>query len=45
MKHLLNTTDFKIIAKEFNITYAQLKAIDTVESGGKGFDDATLWFD
>lgn len=29
------------LAKEFDIELASLKAVDTVESGGKGFDDAT----
>lgn len=38
-----NLTDNDIIklAAEFNFSYAQIKAVDTVESGGKGFDEAT----
>lgn len=37
----LTKKDFELLACEFGLTYAQLKAVDAVESGGKGFDDAT----
>ena len=38
-----NLTDNDIVklAAEFNFSYAQIKAVDAVESGGKGFDDKT----
>lgn len=37
----LTDLEFKEIAAEFGLTYAQVKAVDSVESGGKGFDETT----
>lgn len=33
--------DFRDLADEFGLELAKLQAVDSVESGGKGFDDAT----
>ena len=37
----LTKHDFFQLCQEFNLSYAQLKAVDAVESGGKGFDAIT----
>lgn len=40
MKKLTNN-DILQLAKEFKLSVAQIKAVDSVESGGKGFDENT----
>jgi len=37
----VSKNDFIFLAKEFDLSYAQLKAVDSVESGGQGFDKIT----
>lgn len=34
----MTTKDFIELSKEFGISFAQIKAVDSVESGGRGFD-------
>lgn len=40
MKKISNE-EIHVIAKEFDLTFSQVKAVIGVESGGKGFDDVT----
>lgn len=37
----ISELEFSELAKEFGLTEAKIKTVDSVESGGKGFDDVT----
>jgi len=37
----MTNKDFIELSKEFGLSFAQIKAVDSVESGGKGFDPKT----